>query len=321
MLNLKGISMPITLDCNIHCKYCFRDKCNVHKLPELTADMVDYIKNCSSENCSIFTITGGEPLLCFDKIKELFSYVDKNIHKKIVTNGTLLTQEIVDYVNENQIELQVSHDGPKTEFLRGIDILKSENLRNLLFQVKKLSISSVITRYNTDIWENFFDICTRLGRKDFKYKIGLFVDVPGQEDLIYNFNYKEWFITMMEFSCSDFNLSRFDKRNVSTSGFDILPNGIVCSCMDVSRNYGSIYTESVEEIHKKMALDGDKDYCVRSHCKHHGSCFFNPYGASEHLCRCRRMIMDFRKDRRNIQNLRMYINQHLDEIEKKYTVV
>ena len=318
MLSLDGISLPITLDCNLHCKYCFRDKCDIHKLPDFTPEMIEYIKSRSPKNCFIFTITGGEPLLHFNKVKEIFALVNKDIHKKIITNGTLLTQDIVDYVNENQIELQISHDGAKTKFLREVDILDSKVLRNLIFQVKTLSISSVITKYNTNIWENFFNTSTRLGRRDFKYKIGLLVDAPFKLDLLEGFDYKEWFVTMMEFSCSKFNLGQHDNKNVSTSGFDILPDGNICSCMDVSAKYGSIYTENVKELHKNMALHGDTKYCIESKCNHFGSCFFNPYGASEHLCKCRRMIMDFRKDFRNIQNLRMYVNEHLDEIEKKY---
>ena len=112
------------MDCNLHCKYCFRDNKRIDKVPEFTPDMIECLKNLSPEKCKIATATGGEPFLRFDKVKEYFSYVHKDIPKKIISNCTLLTQEIVDYINENNIELQVSHDGSITKFLRGVDIFE-----------------------------------------------------------------------------------------------------------------------------------------------------------------------------------------------------
>ena len=94
MLKLERVCVPLSLDCNLHCRYCYRDK-----------EKLDKIRNLSPEWCEAVVASGGEPLMHFDKVKELFSYVPKNIHKKIMSNCTLLTQEIVDYINENEIVL------------------------------------------------------------------------------------------------------------------------------------------------------------------------------------------------------------------------
>ena len=56
---------------------------------------------------------GGEPLIHFNKIKQILDGVRDipQLKKMILTNGLLLTQDIVDYVIENHIQVSVSFDG------------------------------------------------------------------------------------------------------------------------------------------------------------------------------------------------------------------
>ena len=123
MFKIKRICVPLSFHCNLHCKYCYLGNRDFKSL-NFTVDMIDYLHNLSPEWCQCVCATGGEPLLYFDKVKELFSYVPRNVHKKIISNCTLLTQEMVNYINDNAIELSFSHDGFFTKFLRGIDIRK-----------------------------------------------------------------------------------------------------------------------------------------------------------------------------------------------------
>ena len=171
MLKIRRICVPLSLDCNLHCKYCYRDLEKLDSIPDFTSDMIQYLQNLNPSWCEAVIASGGEPLLHWDKVLELFSYTPKNVHKVIMTNGTLLTQDKVDYINENNIEISLSHDGKMTEFLRGIDVFNDKILLNLIKQIEILRIYAVCTVYNNDVWENFFNSISRLNRLNFNILI------------------------------------------------------------------------------------------------------------------------------------------------------
>ena len=104
MIKLNRVCVPLTLDCNLHCKYCYRDRERLD-IPDFSDDMKAYLCQLSPDWCEAVIASGGEPLLHWDKVKELFSYVPHNVHKKIMSNCLLLTEDIVSYINDNEIEL------------------------------------------------------------------------------------------------------------------------------------------------------------------------------------------------------------------------
>ena len=69
MLKLDRVCVPLSLDCNLHCKYCYRDREKLDKIPEFTEDMKEYLRNLSPEWCEAVVASGGEPLMHFDKVK------------------------------------------------------------------------------------------------------------------------------------------------------------------------------------------------------------------------------------------------------------
>jgi uncharacterized protein len=66
-----------------------------------------------------FCFFGGEPFLCFDLMREITSYIreqereaNKPVRLSITTNGTILSQSILDFLREENIDLCISIDGP-----------------------------------------------------------------------------------------------------------------------------------------------------------------------------------------------------------------
>lgn len=66
-----------------------------------------------------FSFFGGEPLLRFDSIKEITDYIHekardarKPISLSVTSNGTLLTEVILDFFREQSVDLCISIDGP-----------------------------------------------------------------------------------------------------------------------------------------------------------------------------------------------------------------
>ena len=124
---VKSLCLMIAADCNLRCKYCFAgtgDFGNGRSLmsKEVGEAAVEYIIRHSGarKNCEI-DFFGGEPLMNMDVVKHVVSYVRKREKETgkifkltLTTNGILLQDEQIAYVNENNISLVLSLDGRKS---------------------------------------------------------------------------------------------------------------------------------------------------------------------------------------------------------------
>ena len=329
MLDLNRICVPLSLDCNLHCKYCYRDK-EKRYVPEFNEGMIGYLMARTPDRCEAVVASGGEPLLHWDRVKALFSYVPKNVHKKLMSNCILLTQEIVDYLNENEIELATSHDGPKTKFLRGYDILDNPKIRDLVKQVKILRIVNVVTKYNLDTWEDYFDTASRLGRCDFNYLGTPLLDIPAQHDLIDGFDYDKWMSLWNQFLVSPYMVrlpwykgkTLHPKRTfrVRHVDFNVLPDGTVCGMANICSKYGTIY-DTVDKCYSNLLAMGQASRC--KDCKFDKTCKFGGFCETDHVYKWKTMMNEFWSPDNiaNIQALRIYVRDHMEEIEKKYGFV
>ncbi len=120
---LKTLILAITDACNLRCKYCFeRGVCSKKSVmsKQIAEKSIQYLMEHSPYNSVHVRFFGGEPLLNIKLIKYAvnFGRVLAIKHKKeisfsIVTNGTLITEEIADFFKQNCINVQVSIDGCK----------------------------------------------------------------------------------------------------------------------------------------------------------------------------------------------------------------
>lgn len=123
---VKALCLHIAHDCNIRCKYCFASQGNF-KGENLLMDFntgakaLDYlIENAGNRRNLEVDFFGGEPLLNFQVVKDLVAYGkkkaakwNKNMRFTITTNGTLLNEENMNYINENMENIVLSIDGNK----------------------------------------------------------------------------------------------------------------------------------------------------------------------------------------------------------------
>ena len=122
---VKSISLNVIQSCNMRCIYCYGDGGEYghkDKMCEDTAfSAVDWLIKSSGE-CRKLGIVffGGEPLMNFSLIKKVVEYsknmchsVNKVMTFSITTNGTLFTNEIINYLNEHNFGVTISLDGPK----------------------------------------------------------------------------------------------------------------------------------------------------------------------------------------------------------------
>lgn len=123
---LNTITLQVTQQCNLRCSYCAYSgtyENRIHNDKSMNIDVarkgIDILVNNSSESPKISVgFYGGEPLLRADFIKECVHYAKKQSEGKEVTfhmttNGTLLSENIIDFLVENNFSLLISLDGPE----------------------------------------------------------------------------------------------------------------------------------------------------------------------------------------------------------------
>ena len=115
------VSLSLTQQCNLACRYCYASpSVDTVMTVETAKKIIDFALSLSSEKEKLdFSFFGGEPLLKFDLIKEITPYIQnrakeekKDFEISITTNGTILHREILDFLQEKNIHLCFSIDGP-----------------------------------------------------------------------------------------------------------------------------------------------------------------------------------------------------------------
>lgn len=155
----------LTNQCNLNCKNCFQDRELKRNLlsKEEWIGLSDTIPRSSR-----VTITGGEPLL-FQGFKEVFKSIASSHQCNLITNGVLLTEELVDLLlsfSKFRV-LAISIDDLKSHIdnIRGLGHKQWEDLERILkyFIVRRdktnsscaLEIKTLVLDENAD---RLFDI-------------------------------------------------------------------------------------------------------------------------------------------------------------------
>ncbi len=251
-----------TNSCNLKCKYCFIGKLNDKQIKMETDIALDAVEKFNNhlkkigEKGTIF-FYGAEPLLNFDLIKTTVSYVKSRGYKidfAMVSNGILITEEIADFVKNNNISLGISIDGPKeindkNRIFKGdscsvydgvmnkIKMLKSKNvnfglsitvapifLENeeyflkwiLNLGVYNISYNLLHFTYKTNEWKNYYKKAT-----NFIYKSNSLLFEKGFNEDRINRKYEAFYNRVFKFS---------DCGAIGGNQITICPNGEIEIC-------------------------------------------------------------------------------------------
>lgn len=271
-------------NCNFHCKYCFRNYNDKSILPNMPTEKLKTWLKENATNYSRIAVNGGEPLLYMDAIKELFSCVPKWMDKRIITNGSLLTKDIVDYCNDNNVMVTISHDGKVTKFLRGRDVL--EEKLDLIRSIKRLAFTTVISKYNINILENIKYIDYKVNRKDIIHIINNYMDNGEDDPLIKDFDYemyRKYYTEYLETLVKNKHINIFTDRD-ELLGTQLLLNGDIVELQTLKR-YGSIFDN------EETILNNIKPDLEKCNCKYKSICTFKKQLASKHNCKMYQMTI------------------------------
>jgi len=132
---LSKVVLNMSNACNLRCKYCYADhggygRSNALMQKETLMEVIAYLERANIKKIGILSFFGGEPLLNFDLIRDIVPVILSKFdidNFEIVTNGTMLTEEIVKFLVQYNFVVGVSIDGPAdiTDLLRGKDTHKS----------------------------------------------------------------------------------------------------------------------------------------------------------------------------------------------------
>ena len=123
---IKAMCLHVSHDCNLRCEYCFAETGDFgtgRKImtPETGRKAIDFLieKSFGRENLEL-DFFGGEPLMAWDTVVETVKYArsieklhGKNFRFTITTNGMLLDDEKIDYINREMSNCVLSLDGRK----------------------------------------------------------------------------------------------------------------------------------------------------------------------------------------------------------------
>lgn len=177
---VKALCLHVAHDCNLRCKYCFASQGDFKGerllMPlEVGRKALEFISINSGKRKNLeVDFFGGEPLMNFDVVKELVSYgrilekkYNKNFRFTITTNGVLLDEDKMDFINENMSNVVLSLDGRKkiNDYMRktvngqgSYDIIVPK-MKKMVEKRKDKDyyIRGTFTKYNKDFSEDIME--------------------------------------------------------------------------------------------------------------------------------------------------------------------
>ena len=122
---VKALCLHVSHDCNLRCRYCFASTGDFGTGHRMTMDFdtakraIDWVVEKSGKRRNIeVDFFGGEPLMALDTVKRTVEYArsleekhDKCFRFTITTNGVLLDQDTIDYINREMSNVVLSLDG------------------------------------------------------------------------------------------------------------------------------------------------------------------------------------------------------------------
>lgn len=285
MRNLTFITWEINSECNHSCTYC----CNHSSRSNAAVCSSEEDLNAISEfivsrpPVSV-TISGGEPLLMFDRLKPRIEKL--RAHKilvRILSNGALITEEIARFCAKWDIHFMISFPstdreafgtitGQPTSYdkvLAGMDLLKEHGVvfqPNMVVTPANLGTVEDTVRF---LWQRYAPPSVMVSRATTPSGAGPDISsiVLSQEQLGQMFDICDRLSGRDGIrikTCGGFSLCSITSEKISgvfgkvcgrgRYGCVIANNGDVRVCTRDSQVYGNIFSDSFEGIRRRMAI-------------------------------------------------------------------
>lgn len=234
-----SITINVTNNCNLNCKYCFEHEKNKNFMsPQTAIDIIDTSYKKINKELNEFTINifGGEPLLNWPTIKALIDHCNEKQYKVkygITTNLTILTDEMIKYIDDNEIMMLVSIDGIKEVHDKNrcntYDIV-IENLKELIKNNLSLFVEARMTILPEDVKNAIYGVKELINLGINNICPMPVTDVEWSEEHLQEL--KEYYNSLMKYYISLLN-DNLITRNISIKNTDeILTNVLEPEAID-----------------------------------------------------------------------------------------
>lgn len=159
---IKTLKIQLGLACNYSCQYCSQNDHRAASVDGHPRDVEVFMRNLDTWLVGVprrVEFWGGEPFAYWKTLKPLAEAMRAKYPKAsllIITNGSLLNEEINQWICDLDIDVGVSHDGPG-QHVRGPDPLDDPEQRKWILDLfrrrqplGKISFNTVINRENMD---------------------------------------------------------------------------------------------------------------------------------------------------------------------------
>jgi uncharacterized protein len=156
-----SLVLNIANKCNLHCSYCYEPEAAkygpapVQMEWETARASVDFLFQKADGNQEVNLIFfGGEALLNFKLLQQVVAYAKekaqeagKRVDFSLTTNGTLLTDEVIDFFQEHRFGVTVSIDGPQELHDKRRFFLTAKGSRKGSYELLLPRLQRLLTRY------------------------------------------------------------------------------------------------------------------------------------------------------------------------------
>lgn len=168
----------VSKNCNFNCIYCQAGNLNQkesYNMSKETAKKAVEIAMESPSRYLTFEFQGGEPLMNFETIKYIIEYSKsisngKYIEYNLVSNLTLLTDEMIEFFIDNKVTICTSIDGNRELQNKNRPYKNADSYQETINQIKKLKERQIIvnaiettTKYSLSKYKEIVDEYIELG--------------------------------------------------------------------------------------------------------------------------------------------------------------
>jgi len=206
---VRVLKVQLGLSCNYGCTYCSQrfvpradetSKKYVDSFIQKVRDQLEFDEELGLK----IEMWGGEPLVYWKTLrpltaalKEMFKGWERQPRFSMITNGSLLTDEIAEWLYDNDFSVSISHDGPG-QFVRGPDPFDDPEKKDVILRFyrrmhpeRRISFNAMLNAQNIsrkDVHDWFVDLT---GDPTVNHGEGEFVDAYDEGGLEMSFKTKQ----------------------------------------------------------------------------------------------------------------------------------